>query len=826
MSSFYGNAGGSGSGGGTADVPVATALRLGKVRPDNETITIDPDGTIHSKGGESSYKEGYLKNGKLYKKANFTGEYQLKSGTLYLDLPTLTQYICIEGALVPLNDKVFIGTTEEWEALSEEEKAKYDVNISNIVDELDNKIDKVEGKDLSTNDFTDEEKSKLAGLTNYDDTTLANKISNIENALSDKVDKDGDKILSTNDFTDAYKNKLDNLSNYDDTNLSERLTEVEDIIPSSASSSNKLATLDDIPEASGGTTNYSELNNKPQIAGVELSGNKTLSELGIQPAEQGKGLSTEDYTTEDKEKLAGLVNYDDSALASKVADIEGLIPSIASEENRLATIEDIPETPEDNTDYNTLTEIITKDADQSNIVEVGGVYSLGGGAKDSEDNDIQVKCLSVDNATNTAIMQTYGVTVEAQPNNIDLSEHYSSYWGELSSTISNVDLPTSGARDNIISPNGAKEVLISTGKLCWLAYPGYAHSPNGTVYVYDASVEFMCAPYFTLDLSKIIINNGTIELSSYKANITDLITKIETKINNRYTKSEVDSALDNKVDKIDGKGLSTEDYTTEDKEKLAGLSNYDDSVLAGRISDLEGVIPGSASAENKLATMADIPTGSSGSGVGTSDYLSLDNKPQIAGVTLSGNRTLADLGIQPVEEGKGLSTEDYTSEEKSKLAGLSNYDDTALDNRVSNVENALSDKVDKDGSKGLSTNDFSNEDKAKLDGLSNYDDSTLVGLIDDLESDLSNKIDKDGDKVLSTNDFTNEDKNKLDNLSNYDDTALSERITDIENIIPNDVSAENKLVTMSDIGETSVITPQDIDRLWEMELEDGDKEGY
>jgi hypothetical protein len=31
---------------------------------------------------------------------------------------------------------------------------------------------------------------------------------------------------------------------------------------------------------------------------------------------------------------------------------------------------------------------------------------------------------------------------------------------------------------------------------------------------------------------------------------------------------------------------------------------------------------------------------------------------------------------------------------------------------------------------------------------------------------------------------------------------------------------------MSDIGETSVVTPQDIDRLCEMELDDGDKEGY
>lgn len=38
--------------------------------------------------------------------------------------------------------------------------------------------------------------------------------------------------------------------------------------------------------------------------------------------------------------------------------------------------------------------------------------------------------------------------------------------------------------------------------------------------------------------------------------------------------------------------------------------------------------------------------GSGGSG-GTSDYTQLTNKPQINGVTLSGNKTSADLGLQP-----------------------------------------------------------------------------------------------------------------------------------------------------------------------------------
>ena len=43
----------------------------------------------------------------------------------------------------------------------------------------------------------------------------------------------------------------------------------------------------------------------------------------------------------------------------------------------------------------------------------------------------------------------------------------------------------------------------------------------------------------------------------------------------------------NKVDKVSGKGLSTEDYTTEEKSKLAGLSNYDDSTVKQDIANLK-----------------------------------------------------------------------------------------------------------------------------------------------------------------------------------------------------------------------------------------------
>jgi len=49
----------------------------------------------------------------------------------------------------------------------------------------------------------------------------------------------------------------------------------------------------------------------------------------------------------------------------------------------------------------------------------------------------------------------------------------------------------------------------------------------------------------------------------------------------------------------------------------------------------------------------------------------------------------------------------YTSQDKQKLAGLENYDD-------SGIRQELDGKVDKVAGKGLSTNDFTNEDKSKL----------------------------------------------------------------------------------------------------------------
>ena len=69
-------------------------------------------------------------------------------------------------------------------------------------------------------------------------------------------------------------------------------------------------TINSTGGGSGGTTDYSALTNKPSINNVTLSGNKTISDLGLQPA--GNYVTDTDYATEIK---AGLVRIDPEFLA-------------------------------------------------------------------------------------------------------------------------------------------------------------------------------------------------------------------------------------------------------------------------------------------------------------------------------------------------------------------------------------------------------------------------------------------------------------------------------------------------------------------------------
>lgn len=100
------------------------------------------------------------------------------------------------------------------------------------------------------------------------------------------------------------------------------------------------------------------------------------------------------------------------------------------------------------------------------------------------------------------------------------------------------------------------------------------------------------------------------------------------------------TAIANKVDKVEGKGLSTEDFTTALKEKLVALPEGAEANYVKSVSDEFTV-----SAEGKLEVK------------------------EIAQAKVTG---LPDALAGKVDkvEGKGLSANDYTNEEKEKLGGV------------------------------------------------------------------------------------------------------------------------------------------------------------
>lgn len=99
------------------------------------------------------------------------------------------------------------------------------------------------------------------------------------------------------------------------------------------------------------------------------------------------------------------------------------------------------------------------------------------------------------------------------------------------------------------------------------------------------------------------------------------------------TKKYVDDAAGAKVDKVEGKQLSTNDYTTEEKNKLNSLENY--TLPAASADALGGIKIGNNLAidENGVLNIDDI------------DYNELENKPTLNGVAITGNMTNEDLGI-------------------------------------------------------------------------------------------------------------------------------------------------------------------------------------
>lgn len=263
-------------------------------------------------------------------------------------------------------------------------------NLSNIEHELDivtkqyvdnaasAKVDKVEGKQLSTNDFTNEYKTKLEELNIL-------QVSEIPAATEENAGQIIQYIGVTNDsYTNGFFYKNENLIW---TNI-----KVQD-----------------------GVSNYNELENKPTLNGIEIDGDKTAEDYGINnsnihygtetPTEENvvmwvdpSGAPVSILTTDNEIEYTPTGDYNpatkkyvDDALDN--ASTEGLIVLEASTDNII--------------DFNTLTEpglyLIKNCNDLSD-------RTLNSGISNSEPNtgfDLTLDVRKTINSTTTTTYQTY-----------------------------------------------------------------------------------------------------------------------------------------------------------------------------------------------------------------------------------------------------------------------------------------------------------------------------------------------------------------------------------------------------------------------------------
>ncbi len=164
--------------------------------------------------------------------------------------------------------------------------------------------------------------------------------------------------------------------------------------------------------------------------------------------------------------------------------------------------------------------------------------------------------------------------------------------------------------------------------------------------------------------------------------------------------------LSNYVEKEQGKGLSSNDYTSEEKDKLASLENYDDSEIKENYpkmwvgtaspSPIPSYYPGIKERDFYLQTLDGGYTSKLYVATNTTFGVNIvwrrvdvtvDVSLDPQSVNPLSNRAITNALAQKVDAvtGKGLSTEDFTTEEKTKLASLENYDDTEIKQNTSRI---------------------------------------------------------------------------------------------------------------------------------------------
>lgn len=220
-----------------------------------------------------------------------------------------------------------IAETDTLEGMFSEMTSSVNQSITTAISDFEVKIKlfisqtyqpKESGKGLSTNDYTTTEKEKLAGLPTG---------TQITQNLASKVDKVEGKQLSTEDFTTVLKNKLEGLSNYNDAEVKKNIASLQSTINTlvNENPNEVIDSFNEVKKFLEGVTDTENL--AAMLAALESKITAKIPTKLSQLSNDGNFVQDTNYvhtdnnfTTPEKEKLAGLANYDDTAITKSIND--------------------------------------------------------------------------------------------------------------------------------------------------------------------------------------------------------------------------------------------------------------------------------------------------------------------------------------------------------------------------------------------------------------------------------------------------------------------------------------------------------------------------
>ncbi len=577
--------------------------------------------------GDTSISNYITKVSELLNDKNYIRDIELDY--ILTDYPTKTE---VEEALANLVNSA----PEMLDTLNELAKAIDDNPnfAADIAEELAKKVDKVEGMGLSENDYSDEEKQKLENLRAYITDVLIGRVQTLEDKVDIVENKPAYDITDENieDWNDAGE-KVDRLANvaftadYGDLiNTPQNLSEFND----DTSLNERVGTLEDKMDV---------VENKPAYDITQENINdwnsKSASVENLHPvAFSGSYTDLENVPTQ----LSDFT--DDTSLNYRVGILEEKTETL---EGKVDVIENKPA-------YNITNENITDWNDAGQKVD-----QLVDVAFSADYNDlVNVPTKLTDFIDDTSLNER----VEIIEDKVDIIEGKPAY---------NI------TSDNINDWNDAGQ------KVDQLVNVAFSGSYN--------------------DLSDVPTQlSDFIDDSSLNERVETLESKTETLEGKVETLEDKTETLENKVEVIENKPAynitdASIEYWNEKQEYISDLETIREGAALGATAlqsfiETDPTVPGHV----KAITEADIlKWNTMSSSIGdltlatvamTGEYSDLLHTPYIP-------EKLSDLdndNYTVTDQNYVHTDNNYTTEEKNKLADLYNYDDEALDNRVTALE--------------------------------------------------------------------------------------------------------------------------------------------